>query len=80
MGEEVTIIFQLESKGESKKHVVNMGRPVEWLKLLVEREYGISFDSQKMFVGSKELANFFSLEDIKEIIPKAENVIIVKEL
>ncbi|KAF0974599.1 hypothetical protein FDP41_006631 [Naegleria fowleri] len=81
LGEEVTILFKLESRGgEVKKHSVNMGRPIEYLKLLLEREHGINFDSQQMFVGSKELANFLSLQDIPEIDPKKENVIVVKEV
>jgi len=78
LGEEVTILFKLPN-GEVKKHTVNMGRPIEWLKLLVEREHSINFESQQMFVGEKELANFLSLEDIKEIVPKSENIIIVKQ-
>ncbi|KAG2370895.1 hypothetical protein C9374_011974 [Naegleria lovaniensis] len=80
LGEEVTVLFKLESRGgEVKKHSVNMGRPIEYLKLLLEREHGINFDSQKMFLNSKELANFLSLQDIPEIDPKKENVIVVKE-
>ena len=81
LGDEVTVLFQLDAQGGAvKKHTVNMGRPIEWLKLLVEREHGINFEAQKMFVGSKELANFLSLQDVPEIKTGSENLIVVKEV
>ena len=45
LGDDVVVVFQLPN-GEAKKHTLNMGRPVEWLKVLVEREYGVQFEKQ----------------------------------
>jgi hypothetical protein len=45
LGADVTVVFQLPN-GDKKNHTVNMGRPVEWLKVLVEREHGIAFENQ----------------------------------
>lgn len=78
LGDDVVIVFQLPN-GEAKKHHVNMGRPVEWLKVLIEREYGIQFEQQELTFEGKVIPNPLSLSDISGIKTDSENVIVVKQ-
>ncbi|KAL9642226.1 hypothetical protein ABK040_007227 [Willaertia magna] len=80
LGDETTILFQLPNQ-EVKKHSVNMGRPIEWLKLLVQKEHGIPFEQQEMYIQGQdaELPNVFCLQDIPSIKANSENIIIVKQ-
>jgi hypothetical protein len=55
-----------------------MGRPIEWLKVLVEREYNIPFDKQEMLIADKAVPNVMSLSDISDVSASQENIIVVK--
>ncbi|KAL0485561.1 BRCA2 [Acrasis kona] len=77
LGDEITVVFKLPN-GEAKKHQVNLGRPIEWLKVLVEREHGIPFDNQDMYINDKSVPNPMSLSDIPSVSGTGETVIVVK--
>lgn len=55
-----------------------MGRPIEWIKVLVEREYGVPFEKQDILIGDKSVPNVLTLSDIPEVSSSKENVIVVK--
>ncbi len=78
LGDDVTVVFQLPN-GERKSHKVNMGRPVEWLKVLVEKEHGIDFHRQEMMFDGKVIPDPLSLSDISGISAESENLIVVTE-
>ena len=78
LGDDVTIVFQLPI-GDKKTHTVNMGRPVEWLKVLVEKEHGIDFHKQEMIFDGKVIPDPLSLSDISGVSAESENLIVVTE-
>ncbi len=78
LGDNVTIVFQLPN-GKKKTHKVNMGRPVEWLKVLVEKEHGIDFHKQELQFDGKVIPDPLSLNDIAGISVENDNLIIVQE-